>query len=209
MKLRILGALGALVAGIGVGFLVPPGVASADAVPQQVRQVVSHLEANGRLSAADRATLARYPAYASRIIDPEATTYRQEVIPADGTTKAMVLGGPGCWIGNRSIDGHYATGGVAYTYTYRVDWCENSSAVTSVHYRNHTISLGTFMEQGSVVEDWVTPVPSYNVQTKRKIEVKNCIPVIGCVHTEYPYATWYLTANPRVEDYALAGIEGT
>lgn len=190
-----------------------PAIAAADGaerqVPNEVRQAVARMASTGTLSAADRALIEAHPHIADTVVDPAAVNQATSVKPAPGRSDGFgVQGGPGCWIGNHTVTGRYVSGGVAYRYTYRVDWCETSTAVKKPHYRNHSVELFDFMEQRGVVEDWVTPSPSATVETKRKIEIENCPPLIPCFNSDYPWVKWTLRAGHISGDYASGGVDG-
>lgn len=192
-----------LLALVGVlsGMLSGTSSASEDGPAEAYARMVQ----SGRLSEADREILLRSPEIARTVVDPGRTTVEQHVRPADGNEPGAQAG---CWIGEASVNGYYALGEWAFTFTYRVDWCEDANVVLGVHYRQGSTRLNTFMRDRGVSENWVTPTPSRTVTTKWKQHVENCPLLLPCTWSNYPYVVWHLTADPFGTDWSERGIEG-
>lgn len=180
------------------------GIASAS--PSEIHRAVTNLAQTGRLSAEDRATLLRAPHIARSVVDPEKTEVKRDVRRAD--SPASYGPAASCWTGSDSVNGYTVLGYWAFTFTYRVDWCEEADVVLGVHYRQGSTKLSDFMEDKGVSENWVTPTPARNVDTKWKQHLQNCPLFLPCLRSSYPYVVWHLTADPFGTDWTERGVEG-
>jgi hypothetical protein len=165
-----------------------------------VKSVLARLKSTGQLSAADRQTLLRNPAWAARVIDPNATQMGEE----EGTNPALAeeVGTTACTWHYAWIRGRTALGFVAYRWNHRVDWCYNGSNVTWVSQSSWTDEMdGNFYFRGK--NDTLTPVWRSYVESRSQAHIENCVPWAGCIRSNYPWVKhhmhgnghWYYTAG--------------
>ncbi|WP_280315106.1 hypothetical protein [Nocardia abscessus] len=172
--------------------------------PEDVQGVLNRLSQTQTLTESDRAILLKYPDIAEQIVDPgKVVLGTEQKQPADQTKV-----GPGCWTWARDVKGYTVLGQDAYTVRFRADWCEDEANIRGVHFRSQEVTfLGTFMNDRGEKENFVTPTPYPNVEVKLKREIENCVPIYGCVNSDYPYARFDLHAGPNNEDFFYTGVQ--
>lgn len=104
--------------------------------------------------------------------------------------------GPECFEATGTHHAQTLLGNTFYRFTHRAEWCTDGTNVVSVDNRAHKMTdTSAFATFEGLVEDYTSKVPAREVTSIMKGRVDNCVPVQGCLHSEYPFVELTLRAD--------------